>query len=309
MTICSQIGHRHDHDHAERATTIVLALTLVTMAVEIGAGWWTGSMALLADGWHMGMHAAAMGVALFAYRFARRHRDSGRFGFGAGKVADLGAFTNAVLLAVVAVLIAVESIERLIAPGRIDFGAALVVAVVGLAVNLLSAWLLRDAPHAHGHDHGHDHDHEDHNREAAFVHVLSDALTSALAIVALFCGRRYGLVWLDPLIGLVGAVVILRWSWALARRSGEVLLDAAPSEATAERIRAIVAEHGDEVHDLHVWPIAAGRFAATVGAAPTGHGNYRGRILALPGIVHLTLDRSDPAPSERHDGSPPHRHH
>ena len=181
--------------------------------------------------------------------------------------------------------------ERLVTPGRIDFGAAVVVAVIGLAVNLLSAWLLRDAPHNHGH--------EDHNREAAFVHVLSDALTSALAIVALFCGRQFGLIWLDPFIGLIGAVVILRWSWALARRSSGVLLDPAPTAATIWRIRTIVAEHGDEIHDLHVWPIAAGHFAATVSATPTGHGSYRADILALPGIVHLTLDRSGPARASR----------
>lgn len=304
MILCSQIGDQHLHNHAERATTVVLALTLVTMVAEIGAGWWTGSMALLADGWHMGMHAAAMGVAVFAYRFARHHRHSARYSFGPGKVPDLGAFANAILLAVVALLVAVESIERLIAPGRIDFGAALVVAVIGLAVNLLSAWLLRDAPH----DHECGHVHTDHNREAAFVHVLSDALTSALAIVALFCGRQYGLTWLDPLMGLVGAAVILRWSWALVRRASNVLLDAAPGQATAERIRAIVAEHGDQVHDLHVWPIAAGRFAATVSASPTGHDNYRERILALPEIVHLTLDRTGSA-RERHDGSHPHHHH
>lgn len=231
--------HRHDHDrheqhghehlasqdmlhrHGERATTLVLALTVVTMVAEIGAGWWTGSMALLADGWHMAMHAAAMGVAVFAYRFMRRHASSGRFA-GAERAGDLGGFANAVMLAVVAVLVAGESVVRLVAPGPIDFSAALLVAVVGLGVNLLSAWLLRAHPHAHNCGH-------DHNREAAFVHVLSDALTSALAIVALYCGRRYGLVWLDPLMGLVGAVVIARWSVALLRRTGASLLDAVPA--------------------------------------------------------------------------------
>lgn len=206
------------HRHGERATTLVLALTIVTMIAEVGAGWWTGSMALLADGWHMGMHAAAMGVAVFAYRFMRRHAESGRYA-GAARAGDLAGFANAVMLAVVAVLVAGESLVRLVQPGPIDFSAALVVAVIGLAVNLLSAWLLRETPHAHGCGH-------DHNREAAFVHVLSDALTSALAIAALWCGRRYGLVWLDPLMGLVGAVVIARWSAGLLRRTAAALLDA-----------------------------------------------------------------------------------
>ncbi|MBX9814943.1 MAG: cation diffusion facilitator family transporter [Sphingomonas sp.] len=229
MSTCTH--HDHDHlpvaaiaapGHGERAAAIVLALTIVTMLAEIAAGWWTGSMALLADGWHMGMHAAAMGVAVFAYRFARRHAGVGRYAVGAHRAPDLGAFANAVMLAVIAVLVAGESALRLVSPEPIDFSTALIVAVVGLGVNLLSAWLLRDAPH----DHGCGHQHRDNNREAAFVHVLSDALTSGLAIVALWCGRQYGLAWLDPLMGLVGAAVILRWSAGQLRRSANALLTA-----------------------------------------------------------------------------------
>ena len=219
---CSSEDETHAHAQGERATTLVLALTIVTMIAEVAAGWWTGSMALLADGWHMGMHAAAMGVAAFAYRFMRRHATSGRYA-GARRAGDLGGFANAVMLAVVAVLVAGESAVRLVTPGSIDFSVALVVASIGLGVNLLSAWLLREAPHAHGCGH-------DHNREAAFVHVLSDALTSVLAIAALWCGRRYGLVWLDPLMGLVGAAVILRWSASLLRRTGGALLDVTTSQ-------------------------------------------------------------------------------
>lgn len=230
MPSCTADHHDHGHvpsvtaapGHSERAAAIVLALTIVTMAAEIVAGWWTGSIALLADGWHMGMHAAAMAVAVFAYRFARRHAGAGRHAAGAHKAPDLGAFANAVMLAVIAVLVAGESAVRLVSPERIDFSTALLVAVIGLSVNLLSAWLLRDSPH----DHGCGHEHRDNNREAALIHVLSDALTSALAIVALWCGRRYGLVWLDPLMGLVGAAVILRWSASLLRRSADALLDA-----------------------------------------------------------------------------------
>jgi cation diffusion facilitator family transporter len=303
-TSCSQLeqDHRH-HEAGERATTLVLALTVVTMVAEIAAGWWTGSMALLADGWHMGMHAAAMGVALFAYRFARRHRASGRFAFGAGKAADLGAFANAVMLAVVAVLVAGESVEKLVAPVPIAFNAAMTVAAIGLAVNLLSAWLLREQPHAHGCGHVHDN-----NREAAYVHVLADALTSALAIAALFCGRRYGLVWLDPLVGLLGAAVILRWAYALVRKAAAVLLDATPDEV-ADRIGGIVARHGDELRDLHVWPISAGRYAATVSVA--GEADlYRGEILALPAIAHLTLERAGaPGPVRASCGHDHHHHH
>lgn len=224
-----QPAHGHDgdapliHSHAERATSLVLALTLVTMAAEIAAGWWTRSMALLADGWHMGMHAAAMGVALFAYRFVRRHAGSGRYAAGVAKAPELGGFANAVMLAVVAVMIAGESVSRLVAPERVDFNAALWVAVIGLLVNLISAWLLRATPHEHGCGQAHDH-----NREAALVHVASDALTSALAIVALWCGRNYGLTWLDPLMGVIGAAIILKWSVSLLRRTGAVLLDARP---------------------------------------------------------------------------------
>lgn len=244
----SLTADRHDHHHhhtappgpgpipghAERAAALVLALTMVTMAAEIAAGWWTGSMALLADGWHMGMHAAAMGVAVFAYRFARRHAASGRYRAGAHKAPDLGAFANAVMLAVVAVLVGGESVMRLVAPEAIAFAPAMIVAAIGLAVNLVSAWLLRDAPHSHGCGHDHrDDNRPDNNREAALVHVLSDALTSALAIIALWCGKRYGLTWMDPLMGLVGAAVILRWSASLLRRTADALLDASPVPAPA----------------------------------------------------------------------------
>lgn len=296
--LCSQHQAGADFAHAERATAIVLALTVVTMVAEIAAGWWSGSMALLTDGWHMAMHAAAMGVAFLAYRFVRRQRGSTRYSFGAGKAGDLGAFANAVMLGVVALLVAGESLGRLVRPDAIDFGTALIVATIGFGVNVLSAWLLRAEPHGHGCGHAH----ADHNREAAFLHVAADALTSALAILALYCGRQFGLTWLDPLMGVVGAALILRWSLTLARRSSEVLLDAAPASATLERIHAIVAEHGDELHDLHVWPVAAGRFAATVGAEPTGRDGYRSAILALPGIDHLTLDRS-PRVAMKGDGA------
>lgn len=249
MLPCSQsVAHDHPgHDKAERAAGVVFWLTVVTMTGEIAGGWWTGSMALLAEGWHMGLHAAAMGVAVFAYRFIRRHRTSGRYSFGAGKAGELAGFTNAVMLAVVSVLIGAESVARLVTPEAIAFGPALVVAGIGLAVNLLSALVLRDDPcAAHGCAHGGAHHHHDSNRRAAFVHVLSDALTSALAIVALLCGRCLGWTWMDPAMVVVGAVVILRWSLHLVRQSGDILLDAVPDAALAERIVTIAREHGDE---------------------------------------------------------------
>lgn len=280
---CNQPIHDHSHSHHERATSIVLALTLITMLVELLAGWWTGSVALLADGWHMGMHGAAMGVAVFAYRFARWHQASDRFAFGAGKAGDLGAFANAVMLAVVAILIAGEALERLMVPAQIAFGPALTVAIVGLAVNFLSAWLLREAPHAH--DCGHDH-----NREAAFVHVVSDALTSVLAIIALFCGQRFGLTWLDPLTAVLGAVIILRWALALGRRSGLVLLDGVPDPTLPERIRAITRNHGGRLRDLHIWPISAGRYAVVMNVdGPAA--DYRAELANVPGVVHVTVER------------------
>lgn len=296
---CTPAGN----DRVEGATIGVLVITLVTMVAEIVAGWRTGSMALLADGWHMGMHAVAMGVAVYAYRFARRNSGTQRYSFGAGKAVDLGGFTNAVMLAVIAVLIGIESVERLVAPVTVAYGVALLIAALGLAVNLLSAWLLRNT--AHDHDAAHPHQHHDHNREAAFIHVLSDALTSALAIAALLGGKYLGLTRLDPIVGVFGAVMILRWAAALVRRSGEVLLDAAPEDGLVEQIAAIIQQHGDELHDLHVWPVAAGRFAVAIGARPVGRGDYRQEILALPHVAHLTLDRSDPAT----ESLPGHRDH
>ena len=303
-----QAADPHQHQAGERAATLVLWLTVVAMIGEIGAGWLTGSMALLAEGWHMGLHAAAMGIAVFAYRFIRRHRTSGRYSFGAGKAGDLAGFANAVMLAVVSVLIAAESVTRLFTPEPIAFGPALLVAAIGLGVNLLSAFLLHDDHEGHAGGHDHSHHHHDSNRRAAFVHVLSDALTSVLAIVALLCARYFGWIWMDALMGLVGGAVILRWSLQLARQTADLLLDAVPDPSLAERIVAIAREHGDEVRDLHLWRIAPGRIAATLSVRPSGRDDYRHLLSALPGITHLTLERSAAPvapPSRAHE----HRHH
>ena len=248
----------HDHvflgeNHArnERRTWAVIALTATMMVAEISAGTIYGSMALLADGWHMSTHASALLITALAYRFARKHARNPRFTFGTGKLGDLAAFGSATVLAIVALLIGWESLVRLRSPVPISFDEAILVAVIGLLVNLVSAWLLKDDhshhhghSHHHAHDHGHghghiDHDHDDgaaatragdrdNNLRAAYLHVLADALTSVLAIAALLAGRSYGWVWLDPVIGIVGALVILSWSWGLLRDSGSVLMDYLP---------------------------------------------------------------------------------
>lgn len=234
------LAHDHNflsasHDAHERRTRYVVALTAAMMVVEIVAGLWTGSMALLADGIHMATHAGALGVAAFAYWFARRHANNPRFTFGTGKVGDLAGFASALVLAIFAIGIAVESAQRFVTPLTIAYTEAIWIAVLGLVVNLASAWLL-GADHHHGHDHDHhhhhDHAHADNNLRSAYFHVLADALTSVLAIVALLAGMYLGWAWMDAAMGLVGAFVIGRWSWSLLRDTAAVLVDA---EAASER--------------------------------------------------------------------------
>jgi cation diffusion facilitator family transporter len=301
---------RHEHvflgdDHArnERRTWWVVGLTLVMMVAEITAGTWYGSMALLADGWHMGTHAGALGLSAGAYWYARRHARDGRFTFGTGKVGDLAGFASALLLGAVALAIAVESVRRLWRPVPIAFDEALVVAVVGLGVNLLSAWLLGgggagEGAHAHTHDHGRDHDHADHghgdhNLRAAYLHVLADALTSVLAIVALLVGRFAGWTWLDPVIGVVGAIVIGRWSVGLMRETGAVLLDASADPTLEERVRAAIEVGDEKVSDLHVWRVGPRRYAALVSLVatrPADPDHYKARLRGIPEIVHISVE-------------------
>jgi cation diffusion facilitator family transporter len=290
---------RHDHrfldedaiDTNQRRVGWVIVLTAATMAAEIVAGTLTGSMALLADGWHMGTHAAALLIAFAAYRFARRHAADRRFAFGTGKTEALGGFASAILLGLVALAMIWESGERLLAPVPIRFEEALLVAVVGLAVNLASAFLLgRDDRH-HGHEH---HRHQDHNIKAAYLHVLADALTSVLAIVALLAGRQLGWVWLDPAAGILGALLIGRWSVGLLKDSGAVLLDGAVDEVEIRAIRdAIEADADNRVVDLHVWRVAPGRLAAIVSLVshyPRPPGHYRDLLARRPGLVHITVE-------------------
>lgn len=296
--------HAHDFlgaDHQRNARRVggVMALTLAMMVGEILAGTWFGSMALLADGWHMATHAGAMLITVLAYRYAQRAAGEARHSFGAGKVGDLAGFASALILIGVALIMAWESVARLLAPTPIEYGEAIAVAALGLAVNLASAWLLRDdhAHHHHGHDHGHNHaghhhhDHHDHNLRAAYLHVLADALTSVLAIVALLLGQRYGWSWLDPVMGLVGAVVIVRWGRGLLHSTADVLLDAAPSGMT----EAITQALGDDVGvlDLHVWQIGPGQHAAIVAlsaARPASPAAYKARLTGVAGLAHVNVE-------------------
>ncbi len=272
------------HGHAERRTRIAAALTAVFMAVEITAGFLFGSMALLADGVHMATHVGALGLAAGAYFLARRHAQNTRFTFGSGKFGDLAAFASAVALTILAVGVVAESIERLFDPVTVRYGEALPIAAIGLAVNIISALILQ-TPHSHGHDHGHGHDghaghdhhHQDHNLRAAYVHVLADAATSLLAILALGAGWLWGVWYLDPIVGIVGAFVIASWAYGLIRASGLVLLDAEDDPELAREIRTMI-ETGmnARVADLHLWRLGPG---------------HRGLIVSLVCPDQMTVER------------------
>ncbi len=288
-----------DHRRNERRVWLVIALTAGMMLAEIAAGTVYGSMALVADGWHMSTHAGAMLIAALAYRFARRHADNPRFTFGTGKLGDLAGFASAVVLALVALLIGWESLARLARPIRIDFDQAIAVAAVGLAVNLACAWLLKDDHTHHGHGHHHDHHHahgeaRDNNLRAAYLHVLADALTSVLAIAALLLGRSRGWLWADPAMGVVGALVIVRWSWGLLRDSGSVLLDAAAEgQVVRQEIREAMAPTGSRVTDLHVWQVGPGHFAAIVALVarePQEPAHYKALLAHIHELSHVTVE-------------------
>lgn len=291
------------HDRHERRTLFVVALTAAMMVAEIVGGTIFGSMAVVADGWHMSTHAGALAIAAFAYRFARRHASDPRFCFGTGKVGELAAFTSAVILALIAAAIGYEAIARLSAPVPIDFAEATWLAALGLMVNLASAWLLSDHGHGHDHSHGHEHSHHDHhhhghhghdsNIRAAYVHVLADAMTSVLAILGLLAGRYFGWVWMDPLMALVGVAVILSWSVGLLRSSGAVLLDMVPDRQLAGRVRERLEVNGDRVCDLHLWrlgPGHAGLIAAVVSDHPKAPSTYKRRLGGIAGLSHVTIE-------------------
>ncbi|WP_105381838.1 CDF family Co(II)/Ni(II) efflux transporter DmeF [Neorhizobium alkalisoli] len=311
-----ELKHDHvflgaDHERNERKVWLVIALTATMMVAEIVAGSIFGSMALTADGWHMSTHAGAMLISALAYLYARRQVRNPRYTFGTGKLGDLAGFASAIVLALVALLIAWESAIRLARPVPIDFDQAILVAVLGLGVNLASAWLLREDHHHshrgahaihehegshHQHHHGHDHGHhaEDHNLRAAYLHVLADALTSVLAILALILGRIYGWNALDPLMGIVGGLVIARWSFGLIRVTAGVLLDARPDDDDlAGEIRRTVETEEDRIADLHVWQVGPGHHAAIVALItpkPRPPSFYKEKLRAIATLSHVTVE-------------------
>jgi cation diffusion facilitator family transporter len=283
------------HDRNERRTWFVVALTIVMMVGEIAAGSFFGSMALLADGWHMGTHAAALGIAATAYLFARQHARDARFSFGTGKFGDLAAFSSAIILGLIALQIAYESAQRLFHPVPIAYGEAIAVAVLGLGVNLLSAWLLRDNhDHHHGHGHSHGgHHHHDNNLRAAYIHVLADAATSVLAIVALVTAMYSQWVWTDPVVGIIGSLVIASWAFGLIRASGAVLLDACADKDLEGVIRDRLETRGDRVTDLHLWQVGPGHRAAVISVIsdnPLPPATYKRRLGGLQSLCHVTVE-------------------
>ncbi|UTA53092.1 CDF family Co(II)/Ni(II) efflux transporter DmeF [Lysobacter soli] len=301
--------HSHAFDQgnplAERNTRRAMWLTLGMMVIEITGGWWFNSMAVLADGWHMSSHALALGLSAFAYACARRYAGDRRFAFGTWKIEILGGYTSAIALMGVAALMAFQSVERLFNPSAIHYEQAIAIAVVGLAVNLLCAWWLRDH-HSHGHDHhdhhhGHDHHHHGHhhhhdlNQRSAYLHVIADAATSVLAIVALLGGMMFGAAWLDPVMGLVGAALVAVWAWGLVRDSGRILLDAQMDAPVVEEIREAI-EEGDvraRISDLHVWQVGRGKYACTaevVTDAPVEPDVFHKALSVHEEIVHVTIE-------------------
>jgi cation diffusion facilitator family transporter len=285
------LGERHAHN--ERRTWIVVALTASMMAGEIVAGTLFGSMALLADGWHMATHAAAIGIAGLAYLFARRHAKNARFAFGAGKFGDLAAFSSAIMLAMIAVQIAYESVVRMFSPVTISYSEAIVVAVLGLTVNIASAWLLQDSDHHHHHGSDHSHHHHDNNIRAAYVHVLADAATSVLAMAALMLAMHFGWTWADPLVGILGSLVIGSWAYGLIRDSGAVLLDVSADKNLETTIRERIETKGDRITDFHLWQVGLGHRAAIISVIsdnPLPPKTYKQRLGGLRGLSHLTIE-------------------
>ncbi|AFY61867.1 CDF family Co(II)/Ni(II) efflux transporter DmeF [Synechococcus sp. PCC 6312] len=278
-----------NHNQAEKNTKIVLLLTAVTMIAEIIAGTVFGSLALLADGWHMATHAGAFGIAVFAYQYARKNANNPKYTFGTGKVSVLGGFTSAIVLAVIALAIAVESSVRLFQPQTIQFNEAIYVAFVGLVVNLTSAFLLQD-----NHDHSHDHHHHDHNLRAAYIHVLADALTSIFASFALLSGKFLGWIWMDAVMGLVGALVIARWAYGLVRETGSILLDGAiDKQIKLDIISAVEQDADNRITDLHIWKLSENHLAATISLVthyPQNPDYYKSLINHIPSLYHVLVE-------------------
>lgn len=301
----SRFQHTHQFNEgnplAEKNTLRAVVITAVMMVIEIVGGYVYNSMALLADGWHMSSHALALGVSAGAYALARRLANDRRFAFGTWKIEVLGGYSSALLLAVVAVLMLVQSVEHLLSPAPIHYDEAIPIAAVGLLVNLLCAWLLKDGHH-HGHDHGHDHSHghtahhqHDLNLRSAYVHVMADAATSVLAILALVGGKYLSIRWLDPVMGIVGAMLVAQWAVSLIRQSGRILLDADMDAPVVEEIRRVVATQlpGSAISDLHVWRVGKGRYACILSLVtnePLAPATVRGHLAIHEELAHITVE-------------------
>lgn len=266
-------NHTHQFDEgnplAQKKILIATILTGVMMVFEIFGGWFFNSMALLADGWHMSSHMLALGLAYFAYRMARKYSQDQRFCFGTWKIEILAGYSSAILLMVVAVFMGIQSVERLMNPVNIHYNEAISIAVIGLIVNFVCAWLLHDSSHHghkhdhHHHDHAHNHDNHDLNQKAAFLHVVADAVTSILAIIALFAGKFFGWDFLDAVLGIVGAILVAHWSWGLIRETGKILLDAEMEHPVVGEIIEVIEELDAQavITDIHVWKVGKGKFS------------------------------------------------
>lgn len=303
--------HSHVFDEgnplAERNTRWVVWLTATMMVAEIAGGWIFNSMALLADGWHMSSHALALGLSVLAYAAARRFAKDPRFAFGTWKIEILGGYTSAIFLVAVAALMIYQSVERLLAPTPIHYDQAIAIALLGLVVNLVCAWLLRDGHdhhHHHDHDHhhaGHGHQHQDLNLRAAYLHVLADAATSVFAILALFGGKLWGAAWLDPVMGLVGAALVSVWAYGLVRDTGRVLIDAEMDRPVVAEVREVVAELpvAAEIVDLHVWRVGRNRYACILSLVVTDSlepDSVRQALSVHEELVHVTVEINRRAP-------------
>jgi cation diffusion facilitator family transporter len=302
----SRWTHHHEFDRgspaAERSTRVVMWITAVMMVIEVTAGWWFNSMALLADGWHMSSHAMAIGLSVLAYSTARRLSSDRRFAFGTWKIEVLGGFASAIVLLCVAVLMLAGSIDRIITPQPIQYREAILIAVLGLLVNVVCAVILGKVhhhPHSHGHGHGHDHDHHpDLNLKAAYLHVIADAATSILAIFALVGGWLYGWAWLDPAMGIVGAVLVASWARGLISETGKVLLDREMDHPVVEEIReAVTADtNGSDslIVDLHVWRVGRASYSCALTVVTNDPkltaDVIRGRLAIHEEIAHSTIE-------------------
>lgn len=308
MSLTTALDHRK-HSHAfddgnplaEQKTKWAVMLTIVMMIAEISGGYVFNSMALLADGWHMSSHALALGMSVMAYVFARRYAHDARFAFGTWKIEILGGYTSAILLIVVAVMMLIQSVERLINPTEIHYNQAIAIAALGLTVNLVCAWLLKDGHdhhHHHGehvHDHCHGHEHQDLNLRAAYIHVIADAATSVLAIIALFAGKLWGAAWLDPVMGVAGAGLVSVWAYGLIRDSGRVLLDAEMNAPVVEEIREVIktCSQTAKISDLHVWRVGKGKYACILGLVTLGDESpdyFRQQLNIHEELVHITVE-------------------